>query len=92
MAVPTASDKGRIEKMNPVMHHLLAGQGMFLLDADNDVWIFTNAGTPADGAVGTGTGAGITGPSTLCLDYSNAKLYSNTGTKASPTWTELPAV
>ena len=51
----------------------------------NDVWLFTKAGVPTAGTSGDGaTWAGI---GSLCVDYTNGKLYINTGTKASPTWT-----
>ena len=51
----------------------------------NDVVILTNAGAPTDGT--TGTGVARCGPGSLCIDYTNAKIYINTNTKASPTWT-----
>lgn len=53
--------------------------------AGNDVRIISNAGVPSNGT--SGTGAGYAGPGSLCSDSTNAKLYINTGTKASPTWT-----
>jgi len=51
----------------------------------NGVWYFTNDGVPTAGT--SGTGAGWAGPGSQCTDYTNAKLYINTGTAASPTWT-----
>lgn len=51
-----------------------------------DVVIFVNAGAPADGEVGTGTGAGFAGKGSLCLDSTNGLAYVNGGTKASPVW------
>jgi len=51
---------------------------------DNNVMIITNNGTPTDGT--SGTYAGKAGPGSICIDYSNAILYINNGTKASPIW------
>lgn len=48
------------------------------------VWLFTNAGVPSDGT--SGTGAGFAGKGSICVDVSNGELYTNQGTKASPTW------
>lgn len=42
-------------------------------------------GTPAAGTVGFG--AGTLEAAALVLDVTNKKLFINTGTKASPTWT-----
>ena len=46
---------------------------------------FRNAGAPTNGT--SGTFANQAGPGALLLDTTNAKLYVNTNTKASPTWT-----
>lgn len=54
------------------------------IQLDNDVCIITNAGTPTDGAAGTG--AGRCGPGSLCIDFTNSVLYTNVNTKASPLW------
>lgn len=43
------------------------------------------AGAPTDGA--SGTGAGYAGPGSLYINITAGKLYTNTGTAASPTWT-----
>lgn len=51
----------------------------------NNVLLLSNAGVPSNGT--TGTGAGAAGKGSLCSDYTNGKLYINTGTQASPTWT-----
>jgi hypothetical protein len=53
--------------------------------ANNGLAILTNAGAPTSG--GSGTGATKAGVGCLLIDTTNAKLYINTGTKASPTWT-----
>ena len=57
----------------------------FVISETHDIYMIWNAGVPSDGAAGTG--AGITGTGSLCIDYTNAKLYINTNTKASPLWT-----
>lgn len=54
------------------------------LSMGNDVVILTNAGVPTNG--GAGTGVGVAGPGSICVDYTNANLYVNGNTKASPTW------
>lgn len=58
--------------------------GATTLGMTNDVIILTNAGIPSNG--GAGTGAGSAGPGSMCVDYTNANLYINANTKASPTW------
>ena len=50
-----------------------------------NAWLIGNAGAPTDGT--SGTGAGFAGIGSLVSDTTNGKLYINTGTKASPTWT-----
>jgi hypothetical protein len=46
---------------------------------------FAGDGAPIDGT--SGTGAGEAGPASLYTDRTNKKLYINTNTLASPTWT-----
>ncbi len=48
---------------------------------------FENAGAPSDG--GGGTLAGIAEKGALLIDTTNANLYQNSNTKASPTWTQF---
>ena len=48
-------------------------------------FMFSNAGAPTNGT--SGTKAGRAGKGSLCIDRTNGKLYINTGTLASPTWT-----
>ena len=73
------------------MGHRASGRTKGFMQADagvivnTDVVFFGNAGTPTNGT--SGTGVGFAGPGSLCSDYTNAVLYINTGTKASPTWT-----
>lgn len=50
-----------------------------------DVWMIQGAGAPTSGT--SGTGVGRCGKGSQYTDRTNAKLYINTGTKASPTWT-----
>jgi len=50
--------------------------------AANGVFILAKAGAP-----GATDGAGFAEKGSLCIDTSSGKLYSNTGTKAAPTWT-----
>lgn len=51
----------------------------------SDVVILTPAaGAPSDGV--SGTGAGTAGPGSLYVNLTTGKWYSNTNTKASPTW------
>lgn len=49
-----------------------------------DIVLHVMSGAPVDGA--SGTLAGIAGPGSIVLS-TNGNIYSNTGTKASPTWT-----
>lgn len=55
-----------------------------LLRSPNQVCILEKAGVPTDG--GAGTGQGFAGPGSLCIDYTNANMYINANTAASPTW------
>ena len=48
----------------------------------------TNAGVPSNGTAGTL--AGIAPKGALLIDTTNAALYQNTNTQASPTWTAIP--
>jgi hypothetical protein len=67
-------------------------EGGVVIDVDSALQTtLTNAGAPANGVVGTGTKAGIAEKGQLLIDTTNAKLYINTGTKASVTWTVVGA-
>lgn len=48
---------------------------------NNNVFIIVNAGVPT-----AATGPGVCGKGSLCIDYTNAKLYINGGTLAVPDW------
>jgi hypothetical protein len=48
-----------------------------------DICIIATAGAPTNGV----TADNIAGKGSLCVDYTNGKLYINTGTKADSTWT-----
>lgn len=61
--------------------------GMIKHLLNHNVWIRADDGAPVNGT--TGTGAGIAGPGSIYIDYTNAIIYSNTGTLASPTWTAI---
>jgi hypothetical protein len=52
---------------------------------DSDYGPAISAGTPADGTAGFG--AGTLNPGALCIATTIPKLFINTNTKASPTWT-----
>lgn len=60
-----------------------------LIRLAEDVIFMVGTTTPTDGT--SGTGAGNAGPGSLHLNTSDAKLRTNTGTKASPTWTVVGA-
>lgn len=72
------------------------------MQANNNIWAFLNdlasvgvipvqnAGAPVSGT--SGTGVGLCGPGTLLMDITNTKLYINTNTLASPTWTLIASV
>lgn len=55
------------------------------LKAHKEMWDLVGSGAPTDGT--SGTGAGIAGPGSTYNDYTNQVIYTNTNTKASPTWT-----
>ncbi|MHC4180713.1 MAG: hypothetical protein ACYSWU_24705 [Planctomycetota bacterium] len=50
-----------------------------------DVWLFGAATTPTDGT--SGDGAGWAGIGSIYIDSDAGEIYTNTNTKASPTWT-----
>ena len=54
---------------------------------DRTLPIFENPGAPTNGT--SGTFANVAGIGRLLLDITNAVLYQNTNTLASPTWTAL---
>lgn len=54
-------------------------------DAAGQLGPFQNAGAPTNGAAGTQFG--VAAPGALLVDTTNKKLYINTNTLASPTWT-----
>jgi len=63
--------------------------GNFYQDGNQAFLVYTNAGAPTNGT--SGTLAKIAPPSSLLADTTNLKLYQNTNTKASPTWTIFEA-
>lgn len=58
--------------------------------SDNNLAIIPNAGAPTNGT--SGTFAGKAGPGCLLVDTTNAVLYVNVGTKASPVWSAISAI
>lgn len=62
----------------------IAGEGGVMFG--DGVWLITNAGAPTDGA--SGTGQGFAGKGSLLVDVTNANLYQQTGTAASPVWVQ----
>ncbi|MFZ5650143.1 MAG: hypothetical protein ACOY4I_04725 [Bacillota bacterium] len=53
-------------------------------DYGNDVVLIIHNAVPTDGA--SGTGAGVAGPGSLCINRTAGNIYINANTKASPTW------
>lgn len=51
-------------------------------NTEGSLGLFANAGAPVDGT----TKAGVAEKGALLIDTTNANLYVNAGTKASPTW------
>jgi hypothetical protein len=50
-------------------------------DLGNDVVIMLHNAAPD-----ANVGANVAGPGSMCIDYTNANLYINGGTKAVPAW------
>lgn len=76
----------------PGLNQLTKGAAGFTqscFDQVNSLWEITGSGAPTNGASGTGNGFAAKG--SRYTDYANGKLYINTGTKASPTWTVVGA-
>lgn len=73
--------------INQVSKGLASMKGL-CFDNENSLYLMAGAGTPVDGVVGTGTGAGFAGPGSLYIDITTPKIYINggAGTKASPVW------
>jgi hypothetical protein len=72
---------------NPLQFPKLNPRAWLMGLAYNNVGILTNAGAPTSGT--SGTGVNKAGPGCLLIDItaSVGKLYINTGTLTSPTWT-----
>jgi len=88
MGAPTSSVLRPVDRTKGV-------QSAKMMEAENgvhiggDVWIFSFAAAMVNGT--SGTGAGVTGPGSICGNSSTGKAYINTNTKASPTWTVIGA-
>lgn len=61
----------------------LSASGTLTLNTGNFIVVLNAAGAPTNGT----TGANVAGPGSLYIDITAGKLYINTNTKASPTWT-----
>lgn len=59
--------------------------GMLKSLTSRNLGILPISGIPTDGVAGTF--AGKAGPGSLLLDYTNGRMYLNTGTRLSPIWT-----
>jgi len=57
---------------------------------NNDVYELVGSVAPTNGT--SGTAAGLAGPGSTYVDYTNKIKYINTNTKASPTWTKSGGV
>lgn len=79
MGVPV---KGR--GVNRTKGGTMADGGIYL---GGDVWMFSFDAAMVDGT--SGTGAGVTGPGSICGNSNDGKAYVNTNTKASPTWVAI---
>jgi hypothetical protein len=80
----TQTSRNLFDRITAIENAVL-GDGLLCIDKANDVYIKTGSGAPSDGVL-TGTGAGVTGPGSLYIDYASGKQYTNTGTKAAPYW------
>lgn len=86
MAAPTSAVNRPVDRSKGVQSaEIMEATGGVHLGGD--VWIFSVAAALVDGT--SGTGAGITGPGSICGNSSDGKAYINTNTKASPTWTVI---
>jgi hypothetical protein len=71
------------------MNELTQGQAKVgSLFLQGGVLVVTGAGAPTNGT--DGTFAGRAAPGSMYVRTSNGSIYSNTGTKSSPSWTLLP--
>lgn len=66
------------------LNYALVNAATFMLNSLPATVILTNAGTPVNGT--SGTGVGVAGPGALLIDTTNAVIYMNSNTLASPTW------
>ena len=72
----------------PPVNYVSKGGAAFkqaLIDPKNKIWMLTIGQAPTNGT--SGDGAGWAGPGSLLIRYDTPKLYQNTNTTASPTWT-----
>jgi len=79
----TSKLKARFTKARTHIQKLCYENGML------DEYHYFGAGAPTDGT--SGTYAGVAGTGATYHDTTNAKLYINTNTLASPTWSVVGA-
>lgn len=74
----------------PQPNLLTKGVGkMHALQLSGDIYFMSAVGTPVNGVAGTGTGGGWAAKGSMYIDQTGGGVYFNTGTKASPVWTQL---
>ncbi len=71
----------------PTIQHEKGAISMGAYVVNGLAYVLAAEAAPTDGT--SGDGAGYAGPGSLYIDATNAFLYINTGTKASPTWTKV---
>ena len=74
-------------KLKGLISSAVVNAASFLLNSLPATIVLTNAGAPTNGT--TGTGAGVATRGQLLTDTTNGELYINTGSTASPTWSEI---
>lgn len=73
--------------MGEIYRDSVRGGVVWIGDRDSEVGISQGSGVPSSGI--SGTGAGSLGKGSLYVNRATGVLYSNMGTKASPTWIEV---
>lgn len=75
----------------PVVHNRGAAAFKAGIMIGDGVWWLTGSAAPTDGTSGTGAGFAAPGSMYTRASTTNSKLYINTNTTASPTWTVVGA-
>lgn len=68
---------------------IVAGRGG--VNIGNGAYLFTGTAAPTDGTSGTGAGWAAPGSVYIRCSTTNSKIFVNTNTTASPTWTVVGA-